>query len=79
MLGAYGGINVVLAGYYPGPLRALGVGWAKSIGRLGTILPPIAIGHALAAGMDAQTIVSLFAVPAALIVVALAVIPRCQA
>lgn len=76
MLGAYGGINVVLAGYYPGPLRALGVGWAKSIGRLGTILPPIAIGHALAAGMDPQTIVSLFAVPAALIVVALAVIPR---
>lgn len=76
MLGAYGGINVVLAGYYPGPLRALGVGWAKSIGRLGTILPPIAIGHAMSAGMDPQTLVSLFAAPAALIVVALVIIPR---
>jgi MFS family permease len=76
MLGAYGGINVVLADYYPGPLRAPGIGWAKSIGRLGTILPPVAIGHALSAGMDAQTIVSLFAIPAALIVGALVVIPR---
>lgn len=76
MLGAYGGINVVLAGYYPGSLRALGVGWAKSIGRLGTILPPIAIGYALAAGMEAETIVSLFAIPAALIVGALLLIPR---
>lgn len=79
MLGAYGGINVVLAGYYPSTLRALGIGWAKSVGRLGTILPPIAIGYALAAGMTAQTIVSLFAVPAALIVVALVLIPRRQA
>jgi MFS family permease len=76
MLGAYGGINVVLAGYYPSSLRALGIGWAKSIGRLGTILPPIAIGYALAAGMEAQTIVSLFAIPAALIVGALLLIPR---
>ncbi|MEO8307380.1 MAG: MFS transporter [Pseudomonadota bacterium] len=71
MLGAYGGINVVLAGYYPSALRAVGVGWAKGIGRLGTILPPVAIGYALAAGVKAETIVSLFAIPAVLIVAAM--------
>lgn len=76
MLGAYGGINVVLAGYYPSPLRALGVGWAKSVGRLGTVLPPIAIGYGLSQGVKAETIVSLFALPAVLVMVALLVIRR---
>jgi MFS family permease len=76
MLGAYGGINVVLAGYYPAELRAVGVGWAKSVSRLGTVLPPIAIGYALAHGIDAETIVTLFALPAALVMAALLVIRR---
>ena len=30
-LGAYGGVNVVLAGFYPDALRALGIGWSKSV------------------------------------------------
>lgn len=76
MLGAYGGINVVLAGYYPTRLRAVGIGWAKSVGRLGTILPPIAIGYGLSQGMKAETIVSLFAVPAFLVMAALLSIRR---
>jgi nitrate/nitrite transporter NarK len=76
MLGAYGGINVVLAGYYPAALRAVGVGWAKSVGRLGTILPPIAIGYGLAHGMQAEAIVSLFAAPALLIATALVLLAR---
>ena len=76
MLGAYGGINVVLAGYYPAVLRAVGVGWAKSVGRLGTVLPPIAIGYGLAQGISAETIVSLFAAPAFLVTGALLFIGR---
>ena len=76
MLGAYGGINVVLAGYYPTALRAIGVGWAKSVGRIGTVLPPIAIGYGLSQGMKAETIVSLFAVPAVLVMFALLLIRR---
>ena len=76
MLGAYGGLNVVLAGYYPSDLRAVGVGWAKSVGRLGTVLPPVAIGYALSRGMQAETIVSAFAVPAFLVMAALLSIPR---
>ena len=73
-LGAYGGVNVVLAGYYPGPLRATGIGWAKSVGRLGTVIAPIAIGFALSAGMTGSTVMSLFALPAILAGLALVVI-----
>jgi MFS family permease len=73
-LGAYGGINVVLAGFYPDPLRATGIGWAKSVGRLGTVIAPILIGLALAAGMPGTSVMSLFAIPAILAVLALAAI-----
>jgi MFS family permease len=76
MLGAYGGINVVLAGYYPPALRAFGVGCAKSAGRLGTVLPPIGIGYGLSQGIEAGTIVSLFALPAVFVMLALLLIRR---
>ncbi|HXC59342.1 MAG TPA: MFS transporter [Steroidobacteraceae bacterium] len=76
MLGGYGGLNVVLAGYYPAELRAVGVGWAKSIGRLGTVLPPIVIGHILSQGVKAEGIVSAFAVPSLLVMGALLLIRR---
>jgi AAHS family 4-hydroxybenzoate transporter-like MFS transporter len=71
-LGAYGGVNVVLAGYYPDPLRATGIGWAKSVGRLGTVIAPILIGFGLAGGMSVSVVMSLFAVPALLACLALA-------
>jgi MFS family permease len=74
MLGAYGGLNVVLASYYPVDLRAVGIGWTKSVSRLGTVGPPIAIGFCLSQGMTAQTIVSAIAVPVVLIVAALILI-----
>lgn len=76
VLGAYGGINVVLASYYPATLRATGIGWSKSVGRFGTLLAPVLIGIALTAGMAETTIMSLFAVPAALAVLCLVVIGR---
>jgi AAHS family 4-hydroxybenzoate transporter-like MFS transporter len=73
-LGAYGGVNVVLSGYYPAPLRATGIGWAKSVGRLGTVIAPVLIGWALAAGMSGASVMSLFAIPAVLAMFALVVI-----
>ncbi len=73
-LGAYGGVNVVLSGYYPAPLRATGIGWAKSVGRLGTVIAPILIGWALSAGVPGTSIMSLFAIPAILAAFALLVI-----
>ena len=74
VLGAYGGINVVLATFYPASIRATGIGWAKSIGRIGTLVAPVLIGSALTLGMAETSIMSLFAVPAALAAVFLAVI-----
>jgi MFS transporter, AAHS family, 4-hydroxybenzoate transporter len=73
-LGAYGGINVVLATFYPASLRATGIGWAKSVGRIGTVIAPVLIGMALTAGMAETTIMSLFAVPAVLAAVSLLLI-----
>jgi MFS family permease len=76
VLGAYGGVNVVLASYYPAPLRAVGIGWSKSIGRAGTLLAPVLIGVALTAGVAETSIMSLFAVPALLALASLIVITR---
>jgi hypothetical protein len=73
-LGAYGGVNVVLAGFYPDHLRATGIGWAKSVGRLGTVIAPILIGMALDAGASGTAVMSLFAVPAVLAALALVAI-----
>lgn len=78
-LGAYGGINVVLTGYYPEPLRAAGIGWAKSVGRIGTVVAPILIGIALDAGASGPAIMSLFAIPAGMAVIALLAISRTRA
>jgi AAHS family 4-hydroxybenzoate transporter-like MFS transporter len=76
MLGAYGGLNVVLAEYYPVSLLAIGAGYAKSAGRLGTVLPPLAVGYALSQGMRPELLVSLFALPAVVVVLALLLIRR---
>jgi AAHS family 4-hydroxybenzoate transporter-like MFS transporter len=77
ILGAYGGINVVLASFYPDFLSAVGIGWTKSVGRIGTLVAPVLIGAGLSAGMAGTTIMSLFALPAGLAVVSLAVIAMC--
>jgi len=74
VLGAYGGVNVVLASFYPAHLRAAGIGWTKSVGRIGTLLAPVSIGAGLSAGMRETTLMSMFAVPALLAVVSLVVI-----
>ena len=64
VLGAYGGINVIFAEFYPAALRAMGIGWTKSVSRAGTIITPILIGFAVARGVPGGTMLSLFAVPA---------------
>lgn len=74
VLGAYGGVNVILASYYPADLRATGIGWTKSVSRIGTLIAPVLIGVGLSAGIAQTTIMSLFALPACLAVVAVAVL-----
>jgi len=75
-LGAYGGVNVVLAGFYPSVLRSTGIGWAKSVGRIGTVAAPVLIGIQLEAGLPEPTILASFAIPALLAGFALIVIAR---
>ena len=74
VLGAYGGVNVVLASFYPESLRAVGIGWAKSVGRIGTVIAPVLIGIGLSAGIAETTVMSLFALPALVAAGTLAVI-----
>jgi MFS family permease len=74
VLGAYGGVNVVLASFYPEHLRAIGIGWAKSVGRVGTVIAPVLIGLGLSAGVAETTVMSLFALPAVVAVLSLVAI-----
>ena len=69
LLGAFGGISVLAAEFYPAPLRAVGVGWAKSAGRTGTVLAPVLVGWALTRGMLGQSVLMAFAIPALFAVV----------
>lgn len=70
-LGAYGGVNVILASFYPYRLRSTGIGWAKSVGRIGTVAAPVLIGAQLEAGIAETTILASFAAPAVLAAIAL--------
>lgn len=70
-LGAYAGVNVILASFYPHRLRSTGIGWAKSVGRIGTVAAPVLIGSQLKAGIAETTILASFAVPAVVAAVAL--------
>jgi len=79
VLGAYGGVNVVLASFYPDDLRAHGIGWAKSVGRLGTVIAPVLIGWGLSVGITEASIMSLFAVPAVVAAASLLVIALASA
>jgi len=73
-LGSYGGVNVVLANFYPDAMRAMGIGCTKSVGRVGTVVAPIAIGLGLNAGVSETTMMSLFALPAAVTTIAILII-----
>lgn len=70
-LGAYGGVNVILASFYPYRLRTTGIGWAKSVGRIGTVAAPIFIGLQLKIGIAETWILASFAVPALVALLAL--------
>jgi len=64
---------VILASFYPYRLRSTGIGWAKSIGRIGTVAAPVLIGFQLQAGIAETTVLASFAAPAVLAAIALLV------
>lgn len=50
-LGAYAGVNVLAATLYPTSLRSAGIGWAIALGKVGSILGPLAATAGLAGGV----------------------------
>lgn len=66
VVGAQIGMNALAAGIYPTAIRSTGVGWALGIGRIGSIIGPVAGGALLGAGWSAQGVVLTAVVPALL-------------
>lgn len=66
VVGAQIGLNAVAAGMYPTAMRSTGVGWALGIGRVGSVLGPVAGGLLLGIGWSTQSLI-LAAAPPALI------------
>ncbi|MBP2385396.1 MFS family permease [Paeniglutamicibacter kerguelensis] len=64
--------NAGIAGFYSASpdiysarARATGVGWMIGLGRLVSIVAPIAVGYLLAGGWEAENIFKLFTIPLA--------------
>lgn len=68
--------NALAASLYPTAMRATGVGWAYGIGRLGSIVGPIAGGILLTEQWDMRSLFLIAAVPLALAAIALAGLGR---
>ena len=66
VVGAQIGMNALAAGLYPTAIRSTGVGWALGVGRIGSIIGPLAGGILLSFGWNAQSVVLVAAVPALL-------------
>lgn len=73
LVGGQMGFNALAASVYPTPMRATGVGWALGIGRIGSVVGPIAGGMLLAADASLRDI--LFFCAAAPFIAALALVP----
>jgi AAHS family 4-hydroxybenzoate transporter-like MFS transporter len=66
VVGAQIGMNALAAGLYPTEIRSTGVGWALGVGRIGSIIGPVAGGMLLGFGWTAQSVVLTAAIPALL-------------
>jgi AAHS family 4-hydroxybenzoate transporter-like MFS transporter len=62
--------NALAATYYPTRVRSTGVGWALGIGRIGSIIGPLAGGMILARQAGVETLFMSAAVPALLAAIA---------
>ncbi|GGE98929.1 MFS transporter [Aliidongia dinghuensis] len=66
VVGAQIGMNALAAGVYPTAIRSTGVGWALGVGRIGSIIGPVAGGLLLGAGWGTEDVVLAAVVPALL-------------
>ena len=74
ILGGQAGNNAVAATYYPTMLRSTGVGAALGVGRIGSIIGPTVAEYMRNGGYTPSQLFLVFAVPAALSAVAVALL-----
>jgi AAHS family 4-hydroxybenzoate transporter-like MFS transporter len=70
VVGSQAGLNAVATVSYPTALRATGVGWAVGIGRVGSIVGPVAGGALLNAHVPIESIFYMTAGPALILALA---------
>jgi AAHS family 4-hydroxybenzoate transporter-like MFS transporter len=76
--GAFGAqftLTSVSASYYPGPIRATGLGWTSAMGRVGSIAGPTVIGLLMAQSLPTATVLALLTAPMAICAVAVTLLP----
>ena len=80
-LGGYGTIGTqnLINSYYPGPVRATGIGWSLGVGRLGGVLGPFAGGLVLASSLGLDWNFYLFGAIALIGALIIAFVPRSPA
>lgn len=76
VVGAQIGLNAVTASVYPTTIRSTGVGWALGVGRVGSILGPVAGGALLGMGWSNQALLLTAVVPALIAAFALILLRR---
>jgi AAHS family 4-hydroxybenzoate transporter-like MFS transporter len=70
VVGGQIGLNAVAASTYPGAVRSTGIGWALGVGRIGSILGPVAGGVLLGQGWSSQQLLLAAVGPALIAAVA---------
>ncbi|HYD61533.1 MAG TPA: MFS transporter [Noviherbaspirillum sp.] len=63
VIGAQISINALAAETYPTVIRSTGVGWALGVGRVGSVIGPVAGGFLVAAGLSMSALFGIAAVP----------------
>lgn len=64
VVGASFCLGALAAGYYPPRVRAMGIGWGLTVGRIGSITSPTLAGLALGAGWTVPAILTAATLPA---------------
>ena len=65
-IGGQGLVVVLVAGSYPAEIRAIVIGWTLAVGRIGSIISPIAASTPMSMGWSIEAILMLPVIPALL-------------
>lgn len=69
-------LNAVAASSYPTAIRSTGVGWALGVGRVGSILGPVAGGALLGLGWSSRDLILVAVIPSLLAALVVFFLPR---